>query len=93
MSAEERAAHTKLLEEAKKEYAAIPKAMAVAEGKVGDLEIFLRGNHLTRGPVVPRRFPTILAGADQPPLSPSAERPARAGPVADRARGTRSPRG
>ncbi len=61
-------AHTKLLEEAKKEYAAIPKAMAVAEGKVGDLEVFLRGNHLTRGPLVPRRFPTILAGRDQPPL-------------------------
>ena len=61
-----RAAHTELLEEAKKEYAAIPKAMAVAEGTPGDLEIFLRGNHLTRGPVVPRRFPTILAGRDQP---------------------------
>ena len=62
--------HAQLLEEARKEYAAIPKAMAVAEGRVGDLEIFLRGNHLTRGPVVPRRFPTILAGADQPPIEP-----------------------
>ena len=78
-----------LLEEARKEYAAIPKAMAVGEGKVGDLEIFLRGNHLTRGPIVPRRFPTILAGADQPPLSPNRERPARAGAVDDRTRGIR----
>ncbi len=69
MAAEERAAHAALLEEAKKEYAAIPKAMAVAEGRVGDLELFLRGNHLTRGPRVPRRFPTILAGHDQPPLA------------------------
>jgi hypothetical protein len=71
MPAAERAAHAALLEEAKKEYAAIPKAMAVAEGRVGDLEVFLRGNHLTRGPRVPRRFPTVLAGVDQPTLSPT----------------------
>ncbi len=64
----ERTAHTTLLEEARKEYAAIPKAMAVAEGRVGDLEVFLRGNHLTRGPIVPRRLPTILAGASQPAM-------------------------
>ena len=68
MSSEERSAHTQLLDDAKKEYATIPKAMSVAEGKVGDLPVFLRGNHLTRGPVVPRRFPTILAGLDQPAL-------------------------
>ena len=68
MSAEERTAHSTLLEEAKTEYASIPKAMAVAEGKVGDLQIFLRGNHLTRGPLVPRRLPTILADLDQPAL-------------------------
>ena len=36
MPAEERAARAKLLEDAKAEYAAIPKAMAVAEGSVGD---------------------------------------------------------
>jgi hypothetical protein len=68
MSAAERAAHGTLLEEAKKAYGAIPKAMAVAEGKVADLEIFLRGNHLTRGPVVARRLPTILAGVHQPSM-------------------------
>jgi len=66
MSADERAAHSKLLEEAKQEYAAIPKAMSVTEGSIGDVEIFLRGNHLTRGPLAPRRFPTILAGTSQP---------------------------
>jgi hypothetical protein len=68
MPAGAREAHTSLLEGAKKEYAAIPKAMAVVEGTPGDLEIFLRGNHLTRGPVVARRFPTVLAGRDHPAL-------------------------
>jgi hypothetical protein len=63
-----REAHTELLEAAKKEYAAIPKAMAVVDGSPGDVEIFLRGNHLTRGPVVARRFPAVLAGPNQPAL-------------------------
>src|SRR5262249_62301876 len=66
MSPEERAAHLKLLEEAKEEYAAIPKAMSVAEGSVGDLEVFLRGNHLTRGAVAPRGFPAVPAGGVPP---------------------------
>ena len=70
MTDAERSARAALLEEARKEYATIPKAMAIAEGRVGDLEIFLRGNHLTRGPVVPRRLPTILAGSNQAPMSP-----------------------
>ena len=72
MSAEERTARAKLLEDAKAEYAKIPKAMAVTEGIVGDLPVFLRGNHLTKGPLAPRRFPTILAGYDQSPLTPAA---------------------
>ena len=70
MTDAERSARAALLEEARKEYATIPKAMAIAEGRMGDLEIFLRGNHLTRGPVVPRRLPIILAGANQSPMSP-----------------------
>ena len=69
MSSEERTAHSTLLEEARKEYATIPKSMAVTEGHVRDLEIFLRGNHLTRSTLVPRRLPTILAGAAQPAIS------------------------
>jgi Protein of unknown function (DUF1553)/Protein of unknown function (DUF1549)/Planctomycete cytochrome C len=65
-----REAHTELLEAAKREYAAIPKAMAVVEGTPGDLAIFLRGNHLTRGPLVARRFPAILTGRNGPALDP-----------------------
>jgi hypothetical protein len=68
MSSGAREAHTELLEAAKKEYAAIPKAMAVHDGTPADVEIFLRGNHLTRGPFVARRFPAILAGRDHPAL-------------------------
>ncbi len=70
MSVQERTARAKLLEDAKAEYAKIPKAMAVTEGIVGDLSVFLRGNHLTKGPLAPRRFPTILAGYDQAPSRP-----------------------
>ena len=54
---EERTARAKLLEDAKAEYAKIPKAMAVTEGIVGDLSVFLRGNHLTKGPVAPAKIP------------------------------------
>lgn len=68
VSDEERAAHSKLLGEAYAEYAKIPKAMTVEEGPVEDLEVFLRGNHLTRGELAKRGFPTIIAGFDQPPL-------------------------
>jgi hypothetical protein len=43
--------------------------MAVEDGRVEDLQVFLQGNHLTRGALAPRRFPRIIAGNDQPPLS------------------------
>ena len=56
MSVQERTARAKLLEDAKAEYAKIPKAMAVTKGIVGDLSVFLRGNHLTRGPLAPEDF-------------------------------------
>ena len=62
MSSEEREKHEQNLEAAKRGYASIPKAMAVTEGKVEDLPIFLRGNHLTPGKLAPRGFPRILAG-------------------------------
>jgi cytochrome c553 len=50
------------LEKAKPE---LPAAMAVTEGTPGNLRIHLRGNHLTLGHEVPRRFPRILAGEKQ----------------------------
>jgi len=36
--------------------------------KIGDVPIYIRGDHRKEGPVVPRRFPVILAGDDQSPL-------------------------
>ena len=52
------------------EYFSIPKAMAVAEGDVADLPLMISGNHLTPGPIAPRRFPAILAGERQSPIGP-----------------------
>ncbi len=68
ISAKQREAYAAELEKVRAEYRTIPKAMAVNDGRGSDLEIFLRGNHLTRGPRVPRRFPRIVAGFNQPPL-------------------------
>ncbi len=49
---------------------ALPEAMAVSdEAKPQDVRIHIRGSHLTQGDEVPRRFPQILAGEDQPPLA------------------------
>ncbi|HEV3340830.1 MAG TPA: DUF1553 domain-containing protein [Pirellulales bacterium] len=50
----------------------LPLAMAIEDREVTDVRIHVRGNHLTQGEEVPRRFPRIMAGEDQPPLSPSA---------------------
>ena len=69
MSPEERSAHSKLLANAYSEYVKIPKAMAVSDGDVHDLEIRLRGNHLTRGPLVPRHFPSILSNIESSPIT------------------------
>jgi mono/diheme cytochrome c family protein len=46
----------------------LPFAMAVSESKPTNLRIHLRGNHLTLGREVPRRFPQVLAGSDQAPV-------------------------
>jgi hypothetical protein len=72
MSEAERNAHTKLLADARQEYASIPKAMSVSDGTGEDLEIMLRGNHLTPGSLAPRRFPAILAGSTQPTFDKTA---------------------
>jgi hypothetical protein len=46
----------------------LPSAMGVAEGQPIDVPLLRRGNHLTPGAVVPRRFPVVLAGEKQPAL-------------------------
>jgi hypothetical protein len=44
----------------------IPTAMGVAESKVTDLPVFLRGDHLRPGKLAPRQVPVVLAGAGPP---------------------------
>ena len=84
MSVQERTARAKLLEDAKAEYAKIPKAMAVTEGIVGDLPVFLRGNHLTKGPS-PRGDSRRSSPATIKLPSALGQRTARARPLAGRA--------
>ncbi|HTI50987.1 MAG TPA: DUF1553 domain-containing protein, partial [Planctomycetaceae bacterium] len=49
----------------------LPEAMAVSEGTPENLRVHLRGSHLTLGAEVPRRFPRVLAGEQQPVLDSS----------------------
>ncbi len=56
------------VQDALDDYYAVPKAMAVAEGEIRDLPLMIRGNHLTPGAIMPRRFPLVLAGDDQAPI-------------------------
>jgi hypothetical protein len=58
------------LAQLEKDAPAMPAAMGVAEGTVADLPIHVRGSFLDLGPVVPRRFPIVLAGDRQPPFDP-----------------------
>jgi cytochrome c553 len=43
-----------------------PMAHALTEGRPADMPLYVRGNPLTEGPIVPRRFLRILAGDDPP---------------------------
>ena len=45
----------------------MPSAMGAIEGKPTDVPLLRRGNHLTPGAVVARRFPVVLAGEKQAP--------------------------
>ena len=36
--------------------------------QIGDAPVYLRGEYQHPGPIVPRRFPTILAGEQQTPI-------------------------
>ena len=60
MSAEERTRHEQAKTAALVEYASIPKAMAIEESEGVDVPVLLRGNPLTPGAIVPRRFPRVL---------------------------------
>jgi hypothetical protein len=51
-----------------------PMACAVTEGKRVEQHVLLRGNPASPGAPVTRRFPTILAGDDQPELPPGSGR-------------------
>jgi hypothetical protein len=44
-------------------------AIAVRVGHVANAHVLVRGNHLTPGAAVPRRFPRVLAGEAQEPLT------------------------
>jgi len=44
------------------------KIMGLVEDKVGDTNLLIRGERDQRGPLVPRRFPQVLAGDTQTPL-------------------------
>ena len=44
------------------------KANVVADGDAHDMRIYIRGSHESLGDVVPRRFPRILVGNQQPPV-------------------------
>jgi cytochrome c553 len=56
------------LAELEKNAPELPSAMGATDGTPTDVPLLRRGNHLTPGPVVARRFPTILAGAKQAAL-------------------------
>lgn len=48
-----------------------PMAMGTRESEAEDLKVHLRGSHVVLGKLVSRRFPKILAGEHQAPLSKS----------------------
>ena len=46
-----------------------PMAVAVNEGENVDQKVFVRGSVNSPGEAVPKRFPIVLAGSDQPPIT------------------------
>ena len=55
-----------------KESAELPTAIGVMEAKAADIALLKRGNHLSPGNTVSRRFPKVLADKTQPAM-PTAE--------------------
>jgi len=70
------AALRKKVVELRKSKITAPVVVAIAEGgvpgsnreKIGDAPVYLRGEYQREGAIVPRRFPTILAGENQTPI-------------------------
>ncbi|MCY2967941.1 MAG: DUF1549 domain-containing protein, partial [Planctomycetota bacterium] len=60
MTAEERQNHQTELNRSLAAILATPTAMAVEEGAGIDLPVMVRGNHLTKGRIIPRRIPPVL---------------------------------
>ncbi|MBA4187644.1 MAG: hypothetical protein C0467_06450 [Planctomycetaceae bacterium] len=56
------------LAELEKKAPELPSAMGVTEGTPTDVPVLRRGNHLTPGAMVARRFPIIIAGVNQEAL-------------------------
>jgi hypothetical protein len=52
-----------------KSFTPLPEAMAVRDGAAQDLRVHLRGNYLTLGDKVPRRFPRALADHRATPIA------------------------
>ena len=59
-----------------------PMANSVAEGEPVRQRIFRRGQHKNPGPLVPKRFPLVLAGDDQPEVPTGSGRLELAGWIA-----------
>lgn len=59
---------SKSIDDLKKEAIKAPMAMAVSDADPEDLQIHLRGSHISLGRKVPRRFLQVISGRDQPPI-------------------------
>ncbi|HIN95174.1 MAG TPA: DUF1553 domain-containing protein [Planctomycetes bacterium] len=56
------------IDELKKVATKAPMAMAVSDAEPEDLQIHLRGSHISLGRKVPRRFLQVISGRDQPAI-------------------------
>ena len=56
-----------------------PMACAVEEGEIVDQQLFIRGDHHNPGESIPKGFPVILGGRDEPPVTEGSGRLALAG--------------
>lgn len=67
----------KQLSDTEKKHPKVPKAMAVKEGKAGDLKIHLRGDYMTQGELAPRGY--LRVATSKQTTTPSRNASGRAG--------------